>query len=44
MINKLYKAGGTFKTGVLPNSFPTKTEYRFLLGAVLWWKSNIGNP
>lgn len=43
MINKLYKAGGTFKIGVLTNSFPTETEYSFLLGAVPWWKTNIGN-
>ena len=28
MINKIYKAGGTFKIGPSPNSFPTKTEHR----------------
>lgn len=29
MINKIYKAGGTSKVGILPNSFTTKTEYSF---------------
>lgn len=45
-INKVCKSGGTFKIGVLPNSFPTwkKPENRFLLGAALSWKSNIRNP
>lgn len=42
--NKLFKAGRNFKSGVLPNSICIRTEYRFLLGAALWWKIKLRCP
>lgn len=44
MISKLFKASRNFKVGVLPNSICNNTEYRFLLGAVIWWKIKLIYP